>query len=358
MSISQSVQMAASLEEYVLKALHSVTEGPGGLDVVSSGQVFDVVATGGAVRVLLDTDHIPDGTEEMLAEVITPFVEALPGVDRVVVKPRPRSIAMQESLPGITHVIGVHSGKGGVGKSTVAVNLAVALAQQGIRVGLLDADVYGPSCPTLLGITGRVETTDDGEKIAPMNRHGVSLMSLGLLLPEGQALIWRGSLVDQGLPQLLTDVDWGRLDLLLVDLPPGTSDVHLAVARHASLSGVVTVTSPGQVSIDDVRRGMEMFADLQIPCLGLVQNMAGVACQKCGEVGALFGVDGGGDLAVEIGVPVLASLPFVPEVAIQGDLGEPLVISRPGSAASRVFHELAGRLATGLCIGERKEVLS
>lgn len=358
MSLTQFLQQSASLEEQVLNALHDITAGPDGLDVVSSGQVFDVVATGGAVRVLLDTKLIPEASQELLAEMIMPLVEALPGVERVVVKPRPRSITQQAQLPGISHVIGIHSGKGGVGKSTVAVNLAVALAQQGLRVGLLDADVYGPSCPTLLGVSGRAEMTEDGCKIEPIERHGVRLMSLGFLLPEGQALIWRGSLVDQGLPQLFSDVDWGELDMLLVDLPPGTSDVHLAVAQHAPLSGVIAVTSPGQLSVDDVRRGMEMFADLQVPCLGLVENMAGVACRKCGKIGALFGSDGGHDLAAETGIPLLASLPFVPQVAILGDQGEPLVVSDPESSVTGQFDALATRLSQGLQLKNRKEVLS
>ena len=160
-------------------------------------------------------------------------------------------------LGSLTKVIAITSGKGGVGKSTVAVNLAVALAQQGLRTGLLDADIYGPSCPTMLGIQGRVESTADGRQIRPVQRHGVKVMSLGLLLPPGEALVWRGSLVEQGLSQLVADVDWGELDMLLVDLPPGTSDVHLAVARHAPLDGVLVVTAPGQVAVDDVRRGLD-----------------------------------------------------------------------------------------------------
>ncbi|HEB95032.1 MAG TPA: hypothetical protein ENI96_01215 [Sedimenticola thiotaurini] len=344
------------LEGRVLNLLQEVTMGHDGPDVLSSGQVFDVVATGGAVRVLLDPERIPEGAEEALAETLTPLVESLPGVERVVVKPRPRPVSNCRELPGIRRVVGVHSGKGGVGKSTLAVNLAAALAARGLRTGLLDADVYGPSCPTLLGVGGRAETTDDGRRIRPLERHGVRLMSLGLLLPEGEALIWRGSLVDQGLPQLFTDVDWGELDILLVDLPPGTSDVHLAVARNAPLSGVITVTAPGQVSVDDVRRGLEMFADLMVPCIGLIENMAGISCRHCGQVGDLFGSGGGRALADETGIPLLASLPFVPEVAVQGDAGEPVVISAPDTVAARVFDRLAAGLAERLFREQMQEV--
>ncbi len=338
MSLNCLNQEAQSLEENVLSVLRQVITEEG-VDVVSSGQVYDVVATGGAVRVLLDPDNIPDESQEVLAEVITPLVESLPGVERAVVKPRPRSIAEMSSLPGIRHVVGIHSGKGGVGKSTLTANLAVALAKQGFSVGLLDADVYGPSAPTLLGVGGRAEVTADGDQIEPKEAFGVRMMSLGLLLPEEQALIWRGSLVDDGLQQLFKDIDWGDLDILLVDLPPGTSDVHLAVARCVVMSGVITVTAPGQVSTDDVRRGLEMFADLSVPSLGLIENMAGVTCRNCGHTGALFGYGGAEALSDLTGLPLLASLPFLPAVAAGSDQGLPVANDAFGAGAS--FHDLA-----------------
>ncbi len=346
MSINALQAAMASLEEQVLERLRQVRIGENGPDVVSAGQVFNVVATGGAVRVLLDPARIPEDDLDVLAETLTPLVEGLPGVERAVVKPRPRSTARHASLPGIRHVVAVHSGKGGVGKSTLTANLAVALAAQGFAVGLLDADVYGPSAPTLLGTGGRAETTESGDQIQPKTAHGVGMISLGLLLPEEQALIWRGSLIDEGLPQLFHDVAWGELDLLLVDLPPGTSDVHLAVASQVALSGVIAVTAPGQVSVDDVRRGLEMFADLAVPCLGLVENMAGFQCCKCGHEGALFGSGGAVELADQTGLPLLASLPFIPEVAVGSDNGEPAALQETGSGAP--FHQLARQLACAL----------
>ncbi|RCX22415.1 Mrp/NBP35 family ATP-binding protein [Thioalbus denitrificans] len=352
MSMNAALQ-AETLEEQVLETLRTVVTAPDGPDIVGSGAVYAVVATGGAVRVLIDPDRIPAGEQEPLAEFLTPLVEALPGVERVVVKPRPRSVAQRPELPDIARVVAVHSGKGGVGKSTVAVNLACALAAAGYRVGLLDADVYGPSAPTLLGLSGRAETTADGLRIRPLVAHGVRVMSLGFLLPEGQALIWRGSLVDQGLPQLFTDVDWGGLDVLLVDLPPGTSDVHLAAARQVVLAGVVTVTAPGQLSVDDVRRGMEMFADLAVPCLGVVENLAALTCRRCGAVGKVFGSDGGAGLAAEVGVPLLARLPFLPALAASGDAGVPVVVGEPDSLPARIFTGLARSLAGR--IGLRQE---
>lgn len=345
MSLNCLNQETESLEESVLNVLRQVITEEGA-DVVSSGQVYDVVATGGAVRVLLDPDNIPDESQEVLAELITPLVESLPGVERAVVKPRPRSIAEISSLPGIRHVVGIHSGKGGVGKSTLTANLAVALAKQGFSVGLLDADVYGPSAPTLLGVEGRAELTADGDQIEPKEAFGVRMMSLGLLLPEEQALIWRGSLVDDGLQQLFKDIDWGDLDILLVDLPPGTSDVHLAVARCVALSGVITVTAPGQVSTDDVRRGLEMFADLSVPSLGLIENMAGVTCRSCGHTGALFGEGGAAALSDLTGLPLLASLPFLPAVAAGSDHGTPVASDAFGAGAS--FHDLAQAISLRL----------
>ena len=337
------------LESRIMTLLSEIVDADDGVDVVSGGQVYAVVSTGGAVRVLLDPERFPnEASQSALAEAIEPLVAEVPGVDRVVVKPRPSSAAMRSELPGVLRILGVHSGKGGVGKSTVAVNLALAFAARGLRVGLMDADVYGPSAPTLLGVSGRLETTDDGTKVAPLNAHGLKVVSLGFLLPSSQALIWRGSLVDQGLGQLINDVDWGELDLLLIDLPPGTSDVHLAVARQTPLDGIVTVTAPGQVSVDDVRRGMEMFADLAVPCLGLVENMAGVVCDHCGCESALFGAGGAADLADQTGLPLLTRLSFFPPLAAASDAGRPPILDDPDSVPSAQFHALARELADRL----------
>ncbi len=344
----QMNQQSESLEALVLDALRQVTDQQTGVDVVSGGQVYDVVVTDGAVRVLIDPNRVPKDAEEHLAETLTPLVESLPGVARAVVKPRPRSIAERQQLPGIAHVIAVHSGKGGVGKSTLAANLAVTLAQMGLKVGLLDADVYGPSAPTLFGISARAEANEAGDRIEPVVSNGVRLMSLGFLLPASQALIWRGSLVDQGLPQLFHDVDWGELDILLLDLPPGTSDVHLAVARQVQLDGVITVTAPGQVSVDDVRRGMEMFADLAVPCLGIVENMSGVVCDHCGGVGDLFGQGGGEELASVMGLKLLARIPFYPQLACASDQGQLLSGMSPEDPVVLAFSALAAGLTQRL----------
>lgn len=229
-----------TLEAAVLLALSGITVGEGGPDVVSAGHVAAVAATSGAVRVLIDPALVDADQGEALAEALRQVVGAAPGVERVVVKPRPRPLAsLLAQAPGA--VLAVHSGKGGVGKSTIAVNLAAALAHgaagRRMRVGLLDADVYGPSAPLLLGVSGRAGTTADGTRIAPLEGRGIKVMSLGFLMPEGKALAWRGALVDAGLAQLIADVEWGDLDVRVVDLPPGTSDVHLALARAAPVAG-------------------------------------------------------------------------------------------------------------------------
>jgi len=340
-----------SLEGAVLAALGAITVGEDGPDVVSAGHVAAVVATGGAVRVLIEPQLVdPDGGEE-LAAVMREVVGQVPGVARVVVKPRPQTVtSILAQAPGV--VLAVHSGKGGVGKSTIATNLAAALAHgaagRPMRVGLLDADVYGPSAPLLLGVSARAETTADGARIAPVEAHGLKVMSLGFLMPEGKALAWRGSLIDEGLPQLIAEVDWGDLDILVVDLPPGTSDVHLALAQAVPIAGVLAVTAPGQISTDDVRRGLEMFADIAVPCLGIVENMSTVACASCGAETALFGAEGGARLEAETGLPLLARIPFLREVLLASENGTPAVLADPQAPFSARIGELAAQVARDL----------
>jgi len=349
--MTQFQQPQNPLEGAVLEALGAITVGKDGPDVISAGHVAAVAATGGAVRVLIDPQLVDPDEGEALAEVMRQVVGDVPGVSRVVVKPRPQSVtSILAQAPGA--VLAVHSGKGGVGKSSIAVNLAAALASgaagRPLRVGLLDADVYGPSAPHLLGVSARAETTADGTRIAPVTAHGMKVMSLGFLMPDGKALAWRGSLIDEGLPQLIAEVDWGALDILVVDLPPGTSDVHLALAQAVPIAGVLAVTAPGRISTDDVRRGLEMFADIAVPCLGLVENMSTVACQSCGAETALFGAGGGAQLEAETGLPLLARIPFLSEVLLASESGTPVVLSDPQNPFSRALADLAGNLARDL----------
>lgn len=339
------------LEGAVLEALGAITVGQDGPDVISAGHVAAVAATGGAVRVLIDPQLVNPDEGEALAEVMRQIVGAVPGVSRVVVKPRPQSVtSILAQAPGA--VLAVHSGKGGVGKSTIAVNLAAALAHgsagRPLRVGLLDADVYGPSAPLLLGVSARANATADGARIAPVEVHGLKVMSLGFLMPEGKPLAWRGGLIAEGLPQLIADVDWGALDILVVDLPPGTSDVHLALAQAVPIAGVLAVTAPGQISTDDVRRGLEMFADIAVPCLGLVENMSTVVCGSCGAENTVFGAEGGALLEQETGLPLLARIPFLRDVLLASESGTPVVLSDPDSPFSQRLTELARHMADEL----------
>ena len=337
-----------TIEDKILDRLRKVMIGPDGEDIVSAGHVHGAVVTEGTARVLLDPDHVPEDAREELGDMIAPLVQEVEGVERVIVKPRPRTPEGAMPLAGVRDIVLVHSGKGGVGKSTFAANLAVALARDGVRTGLLDADVYGPSAPLLLGLKGRVGTTNDGTKIQPMTAHGVKVMSLGFLMPREQALVWRGSLVDEGIVQLFTDVDWGELDILIVDMPPGTSDVHLAVTHHFAISGVLTVTAPGQTSVEDVRRGMEMFADLAVPSLGIVENMSGVSCRACGHEHPLFGQHGGARLEQLTGMRLLARLPFHSSLATSAERGEPIVVAEPESPPARMLRDIARDLASRL----------
>lgn len=250
-------------------------------------------------------------------------------------------------LPRVRNIIAVGSGKGGVGKSTTAVNLAVALAGQGLRVGLLDADIYGPSIPTMLGLSGRPDSPD-GKSIVPMRAHGVETMSIGFLVEEDTPMIWRGPMATSALTQLLNDTRWGDgddgLDLLVIDLPPGTGDIQLTLAQKIPVAGAVIVTTPQDVATLDARKALKMFEKVQVPVLGLIENMAQHVCSNCGHVEHLFGNGGGERMATQYGVPLLGSLPLAVSIREQGDAGTPVVLSAPDSAAAEAYRQVALRL--------------
>jgi len=252
------------------------------------------------------------------------------------------------ALPHIKYVVAVASGKGGVGKSTVAVNLALALAGEGRRrVGLVDADVYGPSLPIMLGTDARPRVGPD-KRIHPLERYGIKLMSMGFFLDEQSPVIWRGPIVMGIVRQFLRDVEWGELDLLVVDLPPGTGDAPLTLVQQVPVAGAVVVTTPQDVALLDVGRGMAMFAQVSTPVLGVVENMSGYLCPRCGTEDPIFGRGGADALAARFGVPVLARIPLVPALREGGDAGRPLVAAQPEHPASRLFAALAGRVADAL----------
>jgi ATP-binding protein involved in chromosome partitioning len=255
-------------------------------------------------------------------------------------------------LPRVRNIIAIASGKGGVGKSTTAVNLALALADNGLRVGVLDADIYGPSIPTMLGLSGRPESPD-GKSIVPMQAHGVQTMSIGFLVEQDTPMIWRGPMATSALTQLLNDTRWGGLeddplDVMVVDLPPGTGDIQLTLAQKIPVAGAVIVTTPQEVATLDARKALKMFEKVEVPVLGLVENMAQHVCTNCGHVEHLFGSGGAERMAAQYGVPVLGSLPLELAIREQGDLGVPVVRAAPASVAAQAYRDTARRVLEAL----------
>jgi ATP-binding protein involved in chromosome partitioning len=248
-------------------------------------------------------------------------------------------------LPGVANIIAVASGKGGVGKSTVAVNFALALASEGARVGLLDADIYGPSQPRMLGLMGKRPETRDGKLLEPLVAHGIEAMSIGFLVDEQQPMAWRGPMVTSALNQLLMQTRWGDLDYLIVDMPPGTGDIQLTLAQRVPVSGAVIVTTPQDVALADARKGLEMFQKVHVPVLGVVENMSLHICSRCGHEEHIFGERGGRNLSEEYGVPLLGSLPLDRRIREETDEGKPTVAADPTSPIARAFTEAALRAA-------------
>ena len=253
-------------------------------------------------------------------------------------------------LPRVRNIIAIGSGKGGVGKSTTAVNLALALAGGGARVGLLDADIYGPSIPTMLGLSGRPDSPD-GKAILPMRAHGIEAMSIGLLVDLDTPMIWRGPMATSALTQLLGETLWGGdegLDYLVVDLPPGTGDIQLTLAQKIPVAGAVIVTTPQDIATLDARKSLRMFEKVHVPVLGLIENMAVHVCSQCGHAEHLFGQGGGERMAAQYGVPLLGSLPLEIGIREQGDAGVPIVVAQPDSAAAQAYRQTAQNLAEAL----------
>lgn len=254
--------------------------------------------------------------------------------------------AQEVLIPGVKRVVAISSGKGGVGKSTVAVNLAVALAQSGARVGLMDADIYGPNVPMMMGAT-TPPAQQDG-KISPAESHGVKFISMGFFVPEETAVVWRGPMIHTAIQQFFRDVVWGELDYLFVDLPPGTGDAQLTISQLVPLCGAITVTTPQEVALHDVRKGMMMFQKVNVPLLGIVENMSYYVCKHCGAREEIFSTGGGERAAQKLGIPFLGRIPIDPAIRAGGDAGVPLVVADPDSPQSGAFREIASKVAAAL----------
>ena len=251
-------------------------------------------------------------------------------------------------LPGVSNIVAVASGKGGVGKSTVAANLALAWAAAGARVGILDADIYGPSQPMMLGLQGQRPTAPDGKHLVPLEAHGLKAMSIGFLVDAAQAVVWRGPMVTQALTQLLGDTAWGELDYLVVDMPPGTGDIQLTLAQRVPVSGAVIVTTPQDLALADARKGLAMFEKVAVPVLGIVENMSLYVCSQCGHTEHIFGAGGGERLAAEHGVQLLGSLPLDAHIRAEADSGAPTVVSAPGTPRAAAYVDMARHTAGAL----------
>jgi ATP-binding protein involved in chromosome partitioning len=357
--------MPALTEARVLEALSHVQEPELGGDLISRNMVRDLRVDGTAVafQIELTTPACPlkDEIESRVHAALDPI-----GVESVeltwgasVRRATPRTA--EQLLPGVKNVIAVASGKGGVGKSTVSVNLAVALARDGASVGLLDADITGPNIPLMLGLEGQPGKTADN-KIEPLSRHGVKAISIQFFVPQGQPIIWRGPLVGGAITQFLRDVDWGELDYLVVDLPPGTSDAQLTLAQAVPISGSVLVTTPQEVSLLDVEKALAMFRRMSVPVLGIVENMTALACPHCGESIELFGRGGGERFAREHDVEYLGGIPLDITVRQGGDVGVPAVAQRePGPAAramTTIARTVAARMSVRAVAGAGQPVLT
>ncbi len=340
----------AVTREQVIDALRQVMDPELGQDLVTLNMVHDVHIEGGKVLVgiMLTTPACP--LKGQIAEDVRRAVAALPGVEEVEVK---LDATVPQGIRGVVPVkaknaIAVGSGKGGVGKTTVAVNLAVALAAKGAKVGLIDADIYGPNVPTMMGVYRLPPLTPEG-KIRPAEAYGVKVISIGFMVPPDQPLIWRGPMLHSAIRQFLTDVDWGELDYLIVDLPPGTGDAPLSLAQVLPLSGGIVVTLPQQVSLDDARRALEMYRKLNVPVLGVIENMSYLELPD-GTRMDIFGHGGGEALARETGVPFLGAIPMDPEVRKGSDAGKPVVITQPESPVAQALDALAERVAAQVSI--------
>lgn len=368
--------MTAPDRDRILAALRTVTAPDAGADIVAAGTVEGLAITGDTVSFALAIAPEQAAAFEPVRQRAEAAVRAVPGVAKVMAvltahsaQPAPAKGAPPDlgsgrarpgdkplrpvppapndgRIPGVDRLIAVASGKGGVGKSTVAVNLALALAQEGARVGLLDADVYGPSQPRLLGVSGR-PSSPDGKTIDPMTAHGIAVMSMGFMTGEDQSIVWRGPMLMSALTQMLHQVNWGRLDYLVVDLPPGTGDVQLTLAQKAKVAGAVVVSTPQDIALIDALKAIDMFRKTNIPVLGVIENMSTFCCPNCGHETPIFGHGGARAEAARLGLPFLGEIPLDLDTRVLSDRGTPIVAAQPRGPQAERFRSVARALMAG-----------
>ncbi|MFZ5558011.1 MAG: iron-sulfur cluster carrier protein ApbC [Pseudomonadota bacterium] len=340
--------MAVS-EQQVETALKELIDPNTQKDFVTSKSVKGIKVDGESVALEIVLAYPAKSVLDEIRKTVAGKVKSIPGVGAVTVNVSSKIVthAVQRGvkpIAGIKNIIAVASGKGGVGKSTTAVNLALALAAEGAKVGVLDADIYGPSQPTMLGISGRPESRD-GKSLEPMEGHGLQAMSIGFLIDMDTPMVWRGPMVTQALEQLLNDTRWRDLDFLVVDLPPGTGDIQLTLAQRVPVTGAVIVTTPQDIALIDARKGLKMFEKVGIPILGVVENMSIHICSKCGHEEPIFGEGGGQKMCQDYGVEFLGALPLDRGIREQTDSGKPTVVSDPDGRIAQIYKAIARRTA-------------
>jgi ATP-binding protein involved in chromosome partitioning len=335
--------------EQLIQALQTVVDPHTGKDFVSTKQLRNLSVEGGSVSFDVELGYPAKSQIPGLRQALIAAAKGVAGVDNVSANVTSRIIAHAAQrgvalLPQVKNIIAVASGKGGVGKSTTAVNLALALAAEGARVGILDADIYGPSQPMMLGIEGRPES-EDGQTMEPLENFGVQVMSIGFLVGQDEAMIWRGPMATQALEQLLRQTNWKDLDYLIVDMPPGTGDIQLTLSQRVPMTGAVIVTTPQDIALLDARKGVAMFEKVGVPILGIVENMAVHVCTHCGHVEHIFGEDGGKRYAAEKGIDYLGALPLDLQIRMQTDSGKPTVVSDPEGEVAGIYKTVARQVA-------------
>lgn len=354
--------MTELTKDRILTELKHIAAPDGRGNIVSAGLVTEIVIQGRNVMFALNADPQHMNAMEQLRSLVEKRVREIPGIDKVMVAltaergpersvgPKVSSASqLKNGIPGVKHLVAVASGKGGVGKSTTAINLALALKSLGLKVAVLDADVYGPSMPKLFGLTGKPEASDvEGKRMKPMQRFGVEVASIGFLVEEDTPMIWRGPMVMSALTQLLREVAWSETDVMIIDMPPGTGDAQLTLAQQTPLSGAVIVSTPQDLALIDARKGINMFKKVNVPVLGMVENMSFFICNKCGERHEIFGHGGAKAEADRIGVPFLGEVPLDLEVRIRSDSGEPIVATLPESQHAAIYRDIARQVWASL----------
>ena len=344
--------MSEVSREKIEAALGKVMDPHVDLSLIESKAVKDIQVDGDAVSIDLQVGYPCERWAETLKTMVSEALAEHAQVSNAAIKVSHNIIAHSvqhgvKRLNNVKNIIAVASGKGGVGKSTTSANLALALASEGATVGLLDADIYGPSQPRMMGLSGQPESID-GKSLEPMENYGVQTMSIGFLIDEETPMIWRGPMVTQALEQLLNDTKWRDLDYLIIDLPPGTGDTQLTLAQKVPVSGAIIVTTPQDIALLDARKGLKMFEKVEVPILGIVENMSTHICSQCGHEEHIFGEGGGRTMATEAGIDLLGSLPLEMSIRLQADTGKPTVVSEPNGRTAEIYREIARRAAARL----------